>query len=31
MIGAIVLTLDKVEQKGYFVRYQNIVNWKYKR
>jgi NADH:ubiquinone oxidoreductase subunit 6 (subunit J) len=30
MIGAIVLTLDKVEKKLYLLRPQNIVNWKYK-
>jgi hypothetical protein len=31
MIGAIVLTLDKVEKKVYFLRHQNIINWKYNR
>ena len=29
MIGAIVLTLGKIENKGYFVNHQNVVNWKY--
>jgi hypothetical protein len=26
MIGAIILTLGKIEKKGYFVSHQNIVN-----
>lgn len=29
MIGAIILTLGKVEKKGYFDNHQNVVNWKY--
>jgi NADH:ubiquinone oxidoreductase subunit 6 (subunit J) len=29
MIGAIILTLGKIEKKGYFLSHQNIVNWKY--
>jgi hypothetical protein len=31
MIGAIILTLGKIEKKGYFVNNQNVVNWKYSR
>jgi len=29
MIGAIILTLDKVEKKVVFSNHQNIINWKY--
>jgi len=29
MIGAIVLTLGKIEKKGHFDTHQNVVNWKY--
>ena len=29
MIGAIVLTLGKIEKKGHLVRPTNVLNWKY--
>jgi len=29
MIGAIILTLGKVEKKAHLVRPQNVLNWKY--